>query len=827
MGIMSKKWNVHKFGGTSVLNATRIRSVAKIISEKIPQGSAAVVVSAMKGVTDDLIQSVSWAQNQDDRYHALLQKIWERHQKEIQDLLPEPKPLLEVIKNNISDLKEILRSVWLVKSASKTIFDQVSGMGEVWSAQILNAYLNSQNKKSEWLDARQVLVVNHSGGRVSVQWEMSQTKLKDHLSTIDPQNKTDYLVITGFVAQDDTGKITTLGRNGSDYSASIFGALLQSSEIYIWTDVDGVLSADPRLVPDAIILDELSYFEVSELAYFGAKVVHPSTMEPAISHAIPIWIKNSLSPDVRGTKIHKNSISDRPVKGFSTIDKMSLLNLEGTGMVGIPGCAERLFGALKNAQINVVLISQASSEQSICFAVDETQENHAKTTVEQSFALEIQKKLIQPIEITKNVSILAAVGDNMKHTAGIAGRFFTALGQSGISVRAIAQGSSERNISAVIDTKDAVKALRTVHSAFILPHLNLSVGLLGAGLIGSTFLEQLSNQMSFLKDQRKIHIQIRAIANSKQMWLSENEIPLDNWKSGFEKNAQALDLKKFSSHLRSDHIPHGVLIEATASSALTPNYIDWLHQGLHIISPNKKANTGTWVDYNKIRQAMKKSQRHFLYSTNVGAGLPIIQTLKDLKATGDEIVEIEGILSGTLSFIFNQFQGSLFSQIIKQAKASGYTEPDPRDDLSGQDVVRKLVILARELQMPLEVADVKVDSLIPAAMQSLSTDEFMNRLTELDTEMQSRWNSAAAKNEILRFVASIDSKGQAKVGLKNLPSTHAFSKVTGTDNIVLFKTKRYFHQPLVIQGPGAGPEVTAAGVFADLLRLSQYLGAPL
>ncbi len=836
--MINKNWNVHKFGGTSVLNADRFRNVYKILTHRHSQrtelyckeGPKALVVSAMKGVTDDLIQAVVGAEKQDEGYKSLLQKIWNRHQNEITNLLTAAdfrEPLLEALKKDFTELHEILRGVWLVQSASQTIFNQVSGMGEVWSAQILNAYLKSEGRKTQWLDARDVLIVSSSGGRIIVNWEKSKVQLESHLKKIDSLNELEFLVITGFVAREESGAVTTLGRNGSDYSASIFGSLFHSQEIVIWTDVDGVLSADPRWVPEAVLLDEMSYSEVTELAYFGAKVVHPATMAPAIELSIPIWIRNSLKPEVRGTCIHKNAKSDRQVKGFSTIDKISLLNLEGTGMVGVPGVAERLFGALRSAGVNVVLISQASSEQSICLAIEESQGPLARKAIEQAFALEIQKNLIQPLQITNDISILAAVGDNMRHTPGIAGRFFTALGQSGISVRAIAQGSSERNISAVIDTKDAVKALRTVHSSFVLPHLNMSLGLIGTGLIGSTFLKQLSEQTENLKTSKKINIQVRAIANSKKMWLSENEIPLQNWKEGFERYAQSLDLKKLSHHLQSHYIPHSVLIEATASSSLTPNYVNWLNQGLHLISPNKKANTGSFLEYKEIRQAMQKSQRHFLYSTNVGAGLPIIQTLRDLKATGDEIIEIEGILSGTLSYIFNEFSGTFFSKIVCLAKEKGYTEPDPREDLSGQDVVRKLVILAREIQMPLEVNEVEVMGLVPEKMQCLNKDEFMARIQELDDQMEKRWMAAKEKNEILRFVASIDSSGKAKVGLKNLPHHHVFSKVTGTDNIVLFKTRRYFHQPLVIQGPGAGPEVTAAGVFADLLRLSQYLGAPL
>jgi aspartokinase/homoserine dehydrogenase 1 len=820
---MSQVWKVHKFGGTSVLNADRYKNVSEIVLTKIPQSRRAVVVSAMKGVTDDLIRAVEMAAGKYESYRDILEQIKARHHKEIETLLKKDfqQELLSRIDRDIEELAEILRGVVLVRKASESIFERCSGMGEVWSAQILSAYFQQQGLKTSWLDAREIVTVSHSHQRVNIDWEKSQKKMEAWLQA----HPMDLVTITGFVAATEDGSMTTLGRNGSDYSASIFGALLKADEIYIWTDVDGVLSADPRLVPEAVIIDEMSYHEMTELAYFGAKVVHPSTMAPAISHSIPIWIKNSLNPTAPGTKIHKNAISERAVKGFSTIDKMSVLNLEGTGMVGIPGVAERFFGALRSAGVSVVLISQASSEQSICIAIPEAQSQIAKDAVTEAFASEIQRNLIQQVQVTDQVSILAAVGDKMAHSPGVAGRFFTALGRSSVNVRAIAQGSSERNISAVIDSKDAMRALRTVHSSFVLPHQTISLGMVGLGLIGGTFLKQLQAQLVEVKKLRNIDVQVRALANSKKMYLSDQAIDLSHWQELFVKNAVALDLDKLSKHLRASHIPHSVIVEATASEALTPHYAGWLRSGLHIISPNKKANSGSLKVYQEIRRAAQDAQRHFLYSTNVGAGLPIVQTLRDLVATGDKVVTIQGIFSGTLSYIFNNYDGTeAFSEIVKKAKEKGYTEPDPREDLSGQDVMRKLVILAREEGLNLEPSDVIVEGLVPEPLQKISTDEFMKRLTELDAVMSEKMKQAKAQKQILRFVGTIDANGKARVGLEVLPESHAFARVSGTDNVVLFKTQRYFHQPLVIQGPGAGPEVTAAGVFADLLRLSQYLG---
>lgn len=821
---MAQKWKVHKFGGTSVLDASRYQNVFQILKNLKPQGPKAVVVSAMKGTTDDLLKTVDLAKAQNETYKSALQKVHERHQTEIGKLLQGElrDGLLATLNHDVQELHEILRGVWLVKNASERIQEMVSGMGEVWSAQILNAYMAQQGEETTWLDARKVLVVEHADKRVVVRWEKSKEKFAGWLR----ENSCPWVIVTGYVASTEDGTITTLGRNGSDYSGSIFGALFDCDEVFIWTDVDGVLSADPRLVPEAVILEEMSYSEITELAYFGAKVVHPSTMAPAIEKQIPIWIKNSFKPHLPGTKIHAGAKSDRAVKGFSTIDNMCLVNVEGTGMVGIPGVAERLFGSLRSSGVSVVLISQASSEHSICFAIAATQKEIAKKAIEQAFYGELQQGLIQSITLKSDVSILAAVGDNMANSPGIAGKFFTALGRCGVNIAAIAQGASERNISAVIESKDAVKALRTVHSSFILPHQTFSIGLIGVGLIGGTFLQQLNEGLTDLRRTRKVDFQIRALANSKEMYLSEGEINLADWEKLFAAGAEPVNLQKLSEHLRPAHIPHAVLIEATASAALSPLYPDWLRSGLHVISPNKKANTGSMTEYRAIREAAHQGNRHFLYSTNVGAGLPIIQTLRDLFSTGDEIFEIQGILSGTLSFIFNSFDGTKpFSQIVKLAKDKGFTEPDPREDLSGQDMMRKFVILAREAGMSLETKDVLVEGLVPPALQDIAADQFIVRMSEMDSVMAEKLKTARAKNEVLRFVGTVDQSGQARVGLKSLPADHSLAHVTGTDNIVQFKTKRYFHQPLVVKGPGAGPEVTAAGVFADLLRLSQYLGA--
>lgn len=824
-----QKWVLHKFGGTSVASAERYLAVAGIIrgNAAAPQ---AIVVSAMGKVTDALIELTELAAKRDEAYVAKLDALEEKHLKTAAELIPGDahQPLAQRIEADFRDLREILRGVWQVKSCSLQNVELVSGYGELWSAQLLNAHLNASGTKSKWLDARAVLVVESGECSVTIDWEESQERVNQWLKeNLTPKGDHELLVLTGFIASTRDGIATTLKRNGSDYSASIFGALLDASEINIWTDVDGVLSADPRLVPDAVILPELSYEEATELAYFGAKVVHPSTMGPAIRKGIPIWIKNTFKPRLPGSRIHRKARSEHPVKGFASIDGMALVNIEGTGMVGVPGTAERIFGALKEAGISVVLISQASSEHSICFAVSEEHAASAKKTVEKAFFAELHEGIIQSVAVTPNCSILAAVGDGMVHSPGISGRFFTALGNAGVNIRAIAQGASERNISAVVDTPDARRALRAVHSAFYLSSYPLSIGIIGPGLIGGTLLEQFARQAGRLRAERKIDLRVRGIANSKKMLLSETGVDLAGWRKEFERATSATDLEEFVRHVHAKHLPHAVLVDTTASYETAKLYPQWLERGIHVITPNKKAGTAAYEFYRRLRNLSRASGRHYLYDTTVGAGLPLLHSLRELLQTGDEVLRIEGILSGTLSYIFNTFDGTKpFSDIVKAARASGYTEPDPRDDLSGQDVARKLVILAREMGLGLELSDVKVKSLVPEPLRAGSVEDFLKGLPAFDGAMKTLFDGAFGAGECLRFVGAVTPDGRASVDLQRYPRTHAFARVSGSDNIVLFRTSRYDKQPLIIQGPGAGPDVTAAGVFANILRLASYLGAP-
>jgi aspartokinase/homoserine dehydrogenase 1 len=633
------------------------------------------------------------------------------------------------------------------------------------------------------------------------------------------------LIITGFIAATLDGIQTTLGRNGSDFSGSIFGALLGAAEIQIWTDVDGVLSADPRLVPNAQVIDQLSYNEAMELAYFGAKVIHPQTMEPAVARDIPIYIRNTFAPEKRGTLICANPTSALKVKGITTIDPVALVNLEGAGMIGVPGTAHRLFGALRDAGISVILISQGSSEHSICFAIPEAQATRAEAAVRSAFDTELREGQIQSVDVGRGLSILAVVGDGMAGAHGVAAQVFDSLARAAVNVRAIAQGASERNISVVVDGKSGAKALRAVHAGFYLSPNTLSIGLIGPGTVGRVLLEQMESQLERLRGLN-VDLRVRAIATSKRMLLAENEIDLSQWPKLLAANGESLDLDRFARHVQADYIPHTVIVDCTASADVAGHYRDWLARGLHVVTPNKKANSGPLPYFRAVQEARRAAGTHYLYEATVGAGLPIIQTLRDLRETGDEVTSIEGIFSGTLAYLFNVYDGrEPFSSIVQAAKQKGYTEPDPRDDLSGMDVARKLIILAREMGLTLELAEVAVEGLVPAALRDCSIEEFMRRLPEFDAEMAATLKLAREQQQVLRYVGRVDAKGQATVRLTRLDARHAFANIALTDNVVRFATRRYCDNPLIVQGPGAGPEVTAGGVFSDLLRLSAYLGA--
>jgi aspartokinase/homoserine dehydrogenase 1 len=819
-------WRVHKFGGSSVADAACMDRVARII-EADPAQRKAVVLSACRGVTDALLTLITLAEQGSPELDDRLQELRRRHTGIAGELLAGElyDEYVAGLEADLRDIAGILQTVRLVRNASTTMRDLISGYGELWSTRLFERLLRRRAAGHvQWLDARRALLVEWGPMGPGVRWEQSRAQLRELVAG----DFVGTLVVTGFIATDTHGLQTTLGRNGSDYSASIFGSLFDACEIVIWTDVDGVLSADPRLVPEAKVIATLSYNEAMELAYFGAKVIHPATMAPAVQKRIPIWIRNTFAADRAGTLIHDRSEPDPLVKGITTIDRIALVNLEGAGMIGVPGTAHRLFGALREEAISVILISQGSSEHSICFAVPQVESERAERVVRRAFEPELREGQIQSVEVDHGCSILAVVGDGMAGAHGVAAKVFQALGSAGVNVRAIAQGASERNISVVIDGKSSARALRAVHSSFYLSAHTISIGLIGPGLVGSSLLEQVASQAARLERDFKLDLRIRAIAGSKSMRLAQNSIDLTRWRDEYRAGGDPVELDRFADHVHADHFPHAVIIDCSASVEVAKHYAHWLAEGIHIVTPNKKANSAAYGDYQRVQQARRAAGSHYLYEATVGAGLPVIQTLRDLRETGDEIRRIEGMFSGTLAYLFNTWDGrQSFSEVVREAKALGYTEPDPRDDLSGMDVARKLIILAREMGLRTELAEVKVESLVPAELTRCGIDEFLERLPEFDASMLARLREAAARDHVLRYVGSVDAQGGAEVGLVELPRTHPFANIALTDNIVRFQTARYDKNPLIVQGPGAGPAVTAAGVFADLLRVCAYLGAKL
>jgi len=819
------KWVVHKFGGSSVADAACFRRVADIV-EASSNPREAIVLSACRGVTDALLELVALAEQPDKEFGAAIRALKARHLDLAAELISAPayETYKAQFERDCLDIAGMLQTVRLIRSSTYTMRDVIAGFGEIWSTRLFAPFLRERARiKGDilWIDAREVIVVEWGSLGPAVQWPVSEVNLKK----LVPPNFLGRLIVTGFVATTTKGKHTTLGRNGSDFSGSIFGALLDAIEIIIWTDVDGVLSADPRLVPNAQVIDQLSYNEAMELAYFGAKVIHPQTMAPAVARDIPIFIRNTFAPQKRGTLICANPVSALIVKGITSIDPVALVNLEGAGMIGVPGTAHRLFGVLRDSGISVILISQGSSEHSICFAIPEAQAVRAEEAVRRAFDAELRGGQIQHVEVALGMSILAVVGDGMAGSHGVAAKVFNSLGDAAISVRAIAQGASERNISVVVDGKGAARALRAVHAAFYLSPNTLSIGLIGPGTVGRVLLAQIATQIDRLRELN-LDLRVRGIASSKRMLLQETSVDLSRWAEHMAEAGEPLNLEKFINHVQADYVPHTVVIDCTASAFIADQYRDWLSRGIHIVTPNKKANSGTLPYYRALQDAKRDAGTHYLYEATVGAGLPIIHTLRDLRGTGDEITQIEGIFSGTLAYLFNVFDGSeSFSSIVRAAKAKGYTEPDPRDDLSGVDVARKLIILGREMGLTLEIADVQVEGLVPEALTQCSVEEFMARLPESDAAMAAALAEARLKNQVLRYVGRIDAGGKATVGLMRLEAKHAFANIALTDNVVRFATRRYCDNPLIVQGPGAGPEVTAAGVFSDLLRLSAYLGA--
>lgn len=808
--------SIHKFGGSSLADSKKFKAIKSLLNGK----NEILVVSAMQGVTSSLQIMLDLAKNELD-YKKALDTLEEKHLMLISELSLDNQnsDLSRVIQNDVLKIKNILQAVNLTLSYSIEIQSLILGYGELWSAMLLKNYLGQYNKVA-FLDAATVLFIDEKDGMISIDWERSKARLVNALKDV----YFDQLVIPGFIASTLDGQRTTLGRNGSDFSAAIFANLFQAKSLTIWTDVDGIYTANPTLVRSAFVIPSLSYKEAFELAYFGAKVLHPMTIAPVVEQQIPITIKNSFNPEATGTYISKaTEKSSQLIKGLSCIEHVGLINIEGSGLISVSGICTRVFDVLHRAHINVMLIVQASSEHSICFAVPADCIKKAKKALTNNLQADIQQKLIEGIQVDTDCAILSAVGDEMIGTIGIAGKLCTALAKANINIRAISQGSSERNISVVIKRADVNKALQAVHSGFYLSKKTLSIGLIGPGSVAKSLLQQLSQSVDQLSETYQVDFKLRGIMNSHKMLLTDTPLDLHDWQGVFCHSALESNLTEFVSHIAADNMPHSVIIDCTANEMIAKQYLNFMKQGIHVITPNKHANAGDLGYYKQLKE-QKKLNNHYFYEATVCAGLPVISTLQDLIKTGDEIHEIEGVVSGTLSYIFNEMsKGSAFSTAVIDAKNRGFTEPDPREDLSGMDVARKLVCLAREIGHDVTLKDVAVYDLVPPELKSCSVQEFIDNLACYDCKMNDWVSQAKSKNKRLYYAGIINHEGNLQVALKLFPSAHPFSRLEGTDNMLIFRTKRYHERPLIIQGPGAGAEVTAAGIFADLLRLVSIL----
>ena len=815
---------VFKFGGTSIGNVERIKNVASILKDNLKKHKEIVVVlSAFGGVTDNLIKMSVSASKGDSDYELQFKKLEELHISVAKELLPVKyqTETLSHVKLTLNELEDVLHGVFLVKEISSRSQDFIMSFGERLSTHIVTNYFNSIGINSEFIDSRKIIKTDESFGNAKVDFIATSDLIKQAFNSSKKLK-----VVTGFIGSTVNEETTTLGRGGSDYTAAILASVLKAKEIEIWTDVDGVLTTDPRKVKNAFPIKNLSYEEAMELSHFGAKVIYPPTMQPALSKGIPVRIKNTFNPKFEGTLIgSKGNGSKYLIKGISSIDNISLLGINGSGMVGVAGTSQRIFGALAAKNISVILITQASSEHSLCIAVLPAYALAAQKAIEQEFKYEIKEGLVNKPEVESSLSIIAVVGENMRRTPGISGKVFNSLGKNGINISAIAQGSSERNISVVIPRQDESKALNVLHDAFFLSSVKTAnIFLVGPGKVGTTVLEKINEQENYLKKEYGLRLKIVGLANSKNMCFDANGINITGCKDKLLNSEQKTDLSAFVKEMVKLNLSNSIFVDCTASKEVAKTYGEILKSNISIVTPNKVANSSAYNKYVELKELALKHNVKFAYETNVGAGLPIIGTLKDLVSSGDKILKIEGILSGTLSYIFNSFdKNKKFSEIVLEAKQKGFTEPDPRDDLKGTDVARKLLILAREIGIPLEFKEMKVENIVPQKLMAIKTaDEFLEKLKDYDSHFEKLRSDAEKKKRKLCYIAELNNNS-AKVTLTEVGEDHPFYFLDGSDNILSVRTVNCGNRPIVIKGPGAGVEVTAAGVFADVIRISNYL----
>lgn len=810
---------VLKFGGTSVANAQNIKLVLDIVINKAKEEKLIVVVSAFSKVTDLLQLASQKAASGDESFKEILADLEKKHLDALKELIPvsEQSSLLSHIKRIINHLETLLDGCFLLGELSPRTSDTILSFGELLSSYIIAEALKQNLKNSAYKDSRELIKTNNHFGKAVVNFEISNQLIADFFAS----NENQVVVMPGFIAASLDGINTTLGRGGSDYTAAILAGALNATDLEIWTDVNGMYTANPKIVKQAQPIAFISYQEAMELSHFGAKVLYPPTIQPVLKKNIPILIKNTFEPEAEGTYISNQEMDHtNPVKGISHIDNITLITLEGSGMIGVAGSSKRLFEVLSHENINVIFITQASSEHSICIGILNSDADVAEDAINCAFEVEILQNKIDPCIVEKNLCIIALVGENMKNHQGLSGRMFSTLGKNNVNIRAIAQGASERNISAVINERDVKKALNSLHENFFeenTKQLNLFV--MGVGNVGEKFIEQIYLQNKFLKDNLKINVRVIALSNSKKMHFDEDGISLKNWQSILE-NGQAADKEKFLYNVKELNLRNSIFVDITANESVSKTYEQYLKRNIAVVTCNKIACASEYDNYKNLKKLSRKFNAPFLFETNVGAGLPIIDTVKNLIASGDKVNKIQAVLSGSLNFIFNNFnENNAFHDVVKEAGVQGFTEPDPKIDLSGIDVARKILILIRESGYKMEIDEITNESFMPAeCLDTTNNEAFFNSLIQHASHFETIYKEALSKDSRLKYVAQFEN-GKANVGLRFIPKDHPFYNLEGKDNIVLFFTDRYVDQPLLIKGAGAGAAVTASGIFADVIRI--------
>ena len=812
---------VLKFGGTSVANSKNLTNVLKIVQkQKYP---IAVVVSALGGITDLLMDMLSLAQSGDDNYKNHLPLVEKRHLETIKSCVPiqHQSAIISFLKKHLNELESRLDAIHLLEEATPKNNAAISAYGELLSSNIIQEIFSFNGIDSVLKDSRDLITTLHHNGREVV----DQLTSEDNIKNFFKEDTANVVLLPGFIASNASGETTTLGRGGSDYSAALIASATESEVLEIWTDVSGMYTAHPKIVTQAKPIEKLTYYEAMELSHFGAKVIYPPTLQPIIEKKIPIVIKNTFAPEDAGTLIDDSPVVENGeiVKGISHIDNVALINLEGSGMIGITGFSKRFFEALSDENINVIMITQASSEHSICIGVKEEEALAAKKVIDEKFAFEISINKVAPAIIEKNMVNIAVVGEKMKDHQGISGKLFSSLGANNINIRAIAQGASERNISIIIDKKNVTKAINTLHESFFeaqIKELNLFVT--GVGNVGSKLLEQIEKQTNYLIENLRLKIRVIAISNSKKMVLEEEGLDLSNWKTKLQESKTNANRDSFFEYAKKLNLRNSIFVDNTASEVIAKEYAQYLNNNIGVVTCNKIAAADELNNYLNLKKISRKFGSPYLFETNVGAGLPIIDTLNNLIASGDQIIKIQAVLSGSLNFVFNNFKaGASFHDVVLEAQQQGYTEPDPKIDLSGIDVARKILILARESGMSIELDEIENEAFLPQeCLDTKDNKSFFKSLIQYSGHFEKMLENAEKEGAKMKYVAQLEN-GKAKVGIQLVKEGHDFYNLEGSDNIILFYTNRYKEQPLIVKGAGAGADVTASGIFADIIRIGK------